>query len=402
MIYLNQAATSHPKPETVYQAVDRCLRGECGTNSRSNAHDAADYMVYQTREKLAKLFNIPYADRIVFTLNATEAINLALFGLLNPGDHVITTSMEHNAVTRALFYLQTHLAVSVTKIPGYADGNFDPQEIKKAIQPKTKLIVMTHASNVTGTLYPIAEVGELAQDKVIYFMVDAAQTAGNVGLDVQKAGIDILAFPGHKGLFGPPGIGGIYVAKGISLRPLKYGGTGSHSDLASMPEMMPDKFESGTPNLPGIAGLHAGAEFILQTGLTRIQQHELELTEYFLEEAANINQFLLYGSKETKHRVATVSFNILGCDPMEVGHALQEIYGIVCRAGLHCSPDAHKTIGTFPAGTVRVSFGYFNTKQEIELLLSGLQQIAKLGKPNGNNGLTRKIENNGSMVFINK
>jgi cysteine desulfurase/selenocysteine lyase len=392
MIYLNQAATSHPKPESVYRAVDQCLRGQCGTTSRSNANYDADRVVYRTREVLARLFNIAHAERIIFTANATEALNLAVFGLLAPGDHVVTTAMEHNAVTRPLHYLQTHQNVTVTKVPCSNAGELDPQDILRALQQKTKLIAITHASNVTGTLYPIEEVGEIARERDIYFLVDAAQSAGCVRIDVQKTGIDLLAFPGHKGLFGPPGTGGLYIAEGVELRPLKYGGTGSHSDLDTMPEVVPDRFESGTSNLPAIAGLNAGLEFILQKSIDEIRHHEMELTQLFINKVSELDGITIYGSLERWYRVATVAINIEDCDPMELGHALQEVYGIICRAGLHCAPDAHKTIGTFPYGCVRFSFGYFNTTEEVEKLISALSQIIQITKNNTINEYTNSVK----------
>jgi cysteine desulfurase family protein len=378
VIYFNQAATSHPKPESVYQAVDQCLRGQCGKTSRSNASYDADRVVYQTREVLARLFNITHAERIIFTANATEALNLAVFGLLDSGDHVVTTSMEHNAVTRPLHYLQTYQNVTVTKVPCSSAGELDPQDILRAIQQKTKLIAITHTSNVTGTLIPIEGIGEIARERGIYFLVDAAQSAGCVRIDVKKTGIDLLAFPGHKGLFGPPGTGGLYIAEGIELRPLKYGGTGSHSDLDTMPDVVPDRFESGTSNLPAIAGLNAGLEFILQKNIDEIRHHEMELTQRFINKVIELDGVTVYGSLESWYRVATVAINIENCDPMELGHALQEIYGIICRTGLHCAPDAHKTIGTFPYGCVRFSFGYFNTTAEVETLIAALSQITQM------------------------
>jgi len=381
MLYLNHAATSHPKPESVYQAVDTCLRGKCNGNGRSNADLDADRLVYQTRERIATLLNIPQSARIVLTSSGTESLNVALFGLLSPGDHVITTSMEHNAVTRSLHYLRTSRAVTVTKIPCSPEGELDPQDIRRVIQSKTKLIVITHASNVTGTILPIQEVGQIAKEHSILFLVDAAQTVGHLRIDVKNTGIDLLAFPGHKGLFGPPGTGGLYIAEGINFRPLKYGGTGSHSDLDTIPESLPDKYEAGTPNLPGIAGLKAGVEFILQTGLELIRRHELHLTELFLEKVVELDEIQIYGSQEPFHRVATVSLNITGCDPLEVAQALQEVYGIICRPGLHCAPDAHKTIGTFPQGTLRFSFGYSNTAEEVDALVTALSQIIEVMKP---------------------
>lgn len=375
MIYLDNAATSWPKPPEVLKAMRYCLE-EAGANPGRSGHKMsveAGKLVDATREALAKLFNITDIDRVIFTLNATDALNMAIKGALNPGDHVITTSMEHNSVTRPLYGLRK--VVSTTKVQCNNDGSLDIDEIKKAMQAKTKAIIMTHASNVSGTIMPINKVGALAREAGIIFIVDAAQTAGVLDIDVNQLNIDLLALPGHKGLMGPTGTGMLYVGERVDLKPFREGGTGSNSAVSGQPNILPEKYESGTLNSVGIAGLGAGVEFIRKTGLQKIRDHEMMLTSRFIEGARKIPGIKLYGPNKSTERVPVVSFIIEGKDVRKVGGALDQWYNIACRAGLHCAPDAHRTLGTFESKLIRFSFSYYNKVEEVDLALQSLSDI---------------------------
>ena len=380
MIYLDNAATTWPKPESVYQAVDQCLRTR-GANPGRGGHGmarAASLLLYETREALAELFGIADANQLVFTYNATDAISMAVMGLADPGDSIVTTSMEHNAVARTLRLAQSR-GVTIHVVPCDSTGQLDMQAMAAAIREKPKAVVMTHASNVTGTVMPVAEVGKLTKAQGVALMVDAAQTAGVEDIHVADMGIDILAFSGHKGLLGPQGTGGLYIHEAITVRPLRVGGTGSLSESDLQPEFMPDSLESGTPNTPGIAGLNAGVQFILQTGQTAIRAKEMELTGQLLAGLQAIPAASVYGRLELLGRTAVVSFTLKGQDSGQIAHLLDQQYAIACRSGLHCAPWAHKTIGTLKTGTVRLSPGYFNTQQEIEQALAAIREIAAQG-----------------------
>lgn len=379
-IYFDNAATSWPKPEEVYRAVDDCLRNY-GANPGRGGHRLslqAGRMVLETRECLAFLFNVPDSSRLVFTANVTEAINLALKGLLNPGDHVVITSMEHNAVVRPLWGLKA-TRVEVTVVNCSPEGHLEPEAVERALRPNTRLVCVNHASNVVGTIQPIGEVGKITARHGVLFLVDCAQTAGVLPLDVQKMGIDLLAFTGHKGLLGPTGTGGLYIREGIELRPLKEGGTGSRSEMLTQPEEMPDRYESGTLNTTGLAGLGAGVKFILKEGLEKILQHERELTAQIIEGLRGIKGVVLYGPRRVEERTAVVSFNLKDQEASQVSFALDQVFNIATRAGLHCAPLAHQTIGTLEMGTVRVSPGYFNTTKEVEHFLSAVHYLALHG-----------------------
>jgi cysteine desulfurase family protein len=376
-IYLDNAATSHPKPETVYQAVNEVLRN-IGANPGRSGHRLslkAGHYLTQTRESLARLLDIPDPKRIVFTINATEAINLGLKGLLKAGDGVITSSMEHNSVIRPLRFLESQ-GILVKVIPGDLKGRIKVEEINRAIDPHTRLIVLTQASNVTGGLMPVAEAAELARRKGILMMADAAQTAGLIPLSLKEMPIDLLAAPGHKGLMGPQGTGFLVIGPEVNLRPLKEGGTGSRSEEERQPDFLPDQMESGTLNTPGLAGLGAGVEFILKQGLSSIRKKEVALSRMVWEGLRKIKAVELYGPEEAEDRVALVSFNIKGLNPHLVASILDTAYDIAVRAGLHCAALAHRTLGTFPEGTVRVSPGFFNREGEIEVLIRAVSEIA--------------------------
>lgn len=374
MIYFDQASTSYPKPPNVLEEIQFCLENIGGNPGRAG-HSfsiAGARVLFEGREALAALFNIADSSRIIFTLNVTEALNLALLGLLKEGDHVIASSMEHNSVMRPLRFLQGSRRVSLSIVSCSDSGWLEPGQIKKAIRPNTRLIVLIHASNVTGTIMPIGEIKNLAGE--IPLLVDAAQTAGALPIDIETSGLDMLAFTGHKSLLGPTGVGGLYISQGISLEPLKRGGTGSFSEHEEQPEFLPDKYESGTPNVIGIAGLIGGLKFIKQIGVERIREHEVELTRKLLEGLEEIRGVKIFGMREPRKQVANVSIGLENVSLSELGERLDREFGIMVRVGLHCAPLAHKTIGTFPQGTLRFSMGYFNTPEEVDAVLSAVKQ----------------------------
>ncbi|EOC99415.1 aminotransferase class V-fold PLP-dependent enzyme [Caldisalinibacter kiritimatiensis] len=378
MIYLDNAATSYPKPNIVYETMMKAMK-EYGANPGRSGHKLAleaGRGIFETRELLSKLFNIDNPMNIVFTHNATDALNLGIKGLLKPGDHVITTSMEHNSVLRPLKALEK-AGVETTIIQCSPTGEIDVADIEKSIKDDTRLIVTTHASNLTGTIYPIREIGEIAKKYGIVYMVDAAQSAGVYDIDVQEMNIDMLAFPGHKGLLGPQGTGGLYIREGLDLHQLKEGGTGSKSNLLTQPDFLPDKFESGTPNTPGIIGLGAGIKYILERGIEDIRNHEKELTKYFIEELKKIQEVKLYGPCNVEKQAAVVSINIGDEDSSEVSYILDNVFNIAVRPGLHCAPLAHKTIGAYEQGTIRFSMGVFNTFNDIEKAVEAVRKISE-------------------------
>lgn len=377
MIYLDNAATSWPKPAAVYQAVEECLRHGAANPGRGGHRLAlaAGQTLYETREALAELFNIDDPNRIVFTLNTTAALNMALAGYLRPGDHVVTTSMEHNAVARPLRHLERR-GVRVTVVPCRSDGTLPLSALAQAVTPTTRALVVGHASNVTGTVVPLEDIGALAAQRGVALIVDAAQTAGVEEVDVAAMHIAMLAFAGHKGLLGPQGTGGLFVREDIELEPLICGGTGSNSESDLQPDFLPDRLESGTPNTPGIAGLGAGVRFVLDTGVSAIHQREMQLTERLLQGLGEIKNVQVYGPRTIEGRTAVVSFNIGHRDSAQIAYLLDRDYGIVCRAGLHCAPWAHHTLGTIRQGTVRFSPGYFTTAADIDAALDAVSRLA--------------------------
>jgi cysteine desulfurase family protein len=376
-IYFDNAATSWPKPPTVSAAMVDCVR-EVGGNPGRSGHRlsiAAARVVTSTREALAELFSADDPSRIVFAHNATHALNLALHGTLRPGHHVVTTGLEHNSVMRPLRHLET-LGVEVTVVPCGPDGMLDMDSARRAFRSNTRLLVATHASNVAGSVLPVSALATIAHEHGALALVDAAQTAGAIPIDVGHAEVDLLAFTGHKSLLGPTGTGGLYVRNGVALTPLIRGGTGSASAHETQPDFLPDAHESGTLNVAGIAGLNAGVRFVRETGLGSIQAHEQALATRFCDGARQIEGVSLYGPSSAADRTGVVSFTIAGTTPSEVGLLLDDSFGIMARTGLHCSPSAHKSIGTFPDGTVRFSFGWFNTAEEIDASLVALREIA--------------------------
>lgn len=377
MIYFDNAATTWPKPEEVYESVEytmRCYGANPGRGGHRMALDAAR-LVYDARQLLADFFNAESPKNIVFTSNTTDALNTAIKGVLRPKDHVITTSMEHNSVARPLYALKK-VGVEWDIVRCDSKGLLDPDDVKKAIKPNTRLIVATHASNVTGTIMPVKEIGEIARERGILFLVDAAQTAGAVPIDVREMKIDLLAFPGHKALYGPQGTGGLYVREGVKIVPIKEGGTGSFSEELEQPGALPDLLESGTLNTPGIAGLAAGVRFIKKRGIENIRAWEENITEKFLEGLNKIDRVEVYGPKDPRKMCAVVSLNMEGMDSSELAYILDSRFEIQVRPGLHCSPLAHATIGTKEKGAVRFSFSIFNTEGEIDRALEALKKIS--------------------------
>jgi len=380
--YFDNAATSWPKPQGFMNAIAD-YNELIGANPGRSGHRLsieAQRIIYDARAEIASLISAKDPLTIVFMSNATEALNTALQGLLGPGDHVITSGMEHNSVMRPLRFLES-TGLELTVVPCSGKGELDPGDINKYIKRNTRAICLTHASNVTGSVMPVEEAGKIAAERDIVFCVDAAQTAGSIKINVEEMNIDLLAFTGHKSLMGPQGTGGLYVRKGLDdrIRPLKFGGTGSMSEFEHQPDFMPDRFESGTPNTHGIAGLHAGLVFIRETGIDVIRKKEEDLTELFLKGLADIEGVNMYGPDSCMPRAPVVSFNVQGMDPAGISFDLDERSGIMSRPGLHCAPAAHKTIGTFPQGAVRFSFGYFNTMEEIIYALDAINTIIRKG-----------------------
>jgi len=399
LIYLDNAATSFPKPPEVLKAMSYFME-EVGANPGRSGHPLAreaDRIVLTARRNLARLFNITDPLRIVFTLNVTEALNMVFYGYLNKGDHVVTTGMEHNSVMRPLVYLKEIGYITLDIAPCDRKGFLDIDILKKLLKKNTRLVVVNHASNVCGTLQDIKAIKDVIND--IPLLLDAAQTAGVYPIDVNELGIDFLAFTGHKGLLGPQGTGGLYVRDGLCVRPLKRGGTGSRSEDLHQPDFMPDSLESGTQNNVGIAGLSAAVEFILSKGVENIRKHEQMLTKAFLDGIFDLQNVTIYGPLDIFRQVATVSLTFdntlpeasevsLGCgainlewfnDSVSVTEAeadLSRQHNILVRVGLHCAPIAHRTIGTFPDGTVRISMGYFNTLEDIDTAVKAIRQIS--------------------------
>jgi cysteine desulfurase family protein len=381
LIYLDNPATSWPKPPQVKDAMNKFME-EVGANPGRSGHllsIEAARIVYGAREALSVLFHVKDSSRIVFTMNATESINLALKGLLRPKDHVITSSMEHNSVMRPLRELEKN-GVELSIIPCSKEGMLDPREMEKRIKSNTKMVVLNHASNVTGTLLPVQEVALITRRHDLLLLVDAAQTAGAYPIDVERDGIDLLAFTGHKSLFGPQGTGGLVIGERVNEKemvPLKQGGTGSRSEFEGQPDFLPDRFESGTPNGIGIAGLLAGIQFVMEKGVEQIRRNESSLIEKLMMGLRKIPQVKFYGPENQKDRIATLSFNLEHLAPSEVALRLEREFGILCRPGLHCAPAAHRTIGTFPEGTVRFGLSIFNSETHVETAIQAVSLISK-------------------------
>lgn len=378
MIYMDNGATSYPKPREVIETLIDVTANYCANPGRSGHFMAARTAqeIYKTRLALARLFNIEDAARLVFTKNCTEAINLALKGILKDGDHVVTSSMEHNSIVRPLMELRKK-GVSTTFVSCRQDGSLDPDDVKAAIRRNTRLVILTAASNVTGTKMPLEEVGRIAVRKGILFMVDGAQGAGHMDLDVQKNHIDILAVPGHKGLMGPQGTGALYIRKGVQSAPLLAGGTGSRSKDEEQPEDFPEGYEAGTVNSPGIIALGAAVRFINKIGVKVIEAHEQRLTERLQKGLDEIDGVVIYGPEDTAQKTAVVAMNIEGIDCEEAANILNDRYGIAVRAGFHCSGRAHDTIGTGNIGCMRICPGLYTSDKEIDEVIRAVGDIVK-------------------------
>lgn len=377
MIYLDNAATSGTKPEAVYRASDEALR-KCSGNPGRSGHKvslAAGKIVEDARISCARLLSAEDSSEISFTFNTTGALNTAIYGTARPGSHIITSSLEHNSVSRPLEHLKT-LGCEVTVIRASVDTGVDPEEVRRAIRPDTSLIVMTHISNVTGTVNDVRAIGAVAREASVPFLVDAAQSIGTRTIDVVRDNIDMLAFPGHKGLLGPQGTGGLYVRKGIEIMPLTRGGTGSFSESLEQPSRMPDRLESGTLNVPGLAGLAEGVRFILDTGADRICEREAFLRNKLYEGLSAISGVTLYSPAPGCDAGCVVSFTIDGIDPAEVSMILDSAFDIAVRSGLHCAPYAHTMLGTIGSGgTIRVSPDWFTEEPEIDAFIEAISII---------------------------
>lgn len=367
-IYLDNAATSFPKPETVYHAVMHAMR-EIGASPGRGGHRRsleAGRLLFQARETIATLFCIPDSSRVIFTHSATESLNMALRGVLMPGDHVITSSMEHNSLLRPLYLLRRQ-GVELTVVTAGSDGLIDPGDVSRALRPNTRMIAVGHISNVSGTIQDVRHLASIAREAGALFLLDAAQSAGSEPIDAAGCGIDLLAAPGHKGLFAPQGTGFLYAAPTVPLKPLLAGGTGSGSSAEEQPDALPEGFEAGTHNVPGIAGLKAGAEFVLAEGVAAIGEKERLLTRMAAERLAEIPGITIYGPSDPALRGNVLSFTLAGVDPAALAFMLDQEFDIAVRAGLHCAPQAHRTIGAFPGGALRISPGWFNTREEIAI-----------------------------------
>lgn len=377
MYYFDNAATTFQKPKEVLETYIKVMN-EYGANPGRSGHSIARKAgmgIYETREIVASFFGIDNPMQIAFTANATESLNIGVKGILKSGDHVITTSMEHNSVLRPL-NSALDVGVEHTVINANTMGQIDLLELENAIKSNTKMIVTTHASNLTGTIFPIYDIAKIAKKHKLIYMLDAAQTAGVIDIDVKKIGIDILAVTGHKSLFGPQGTGIIYIDEKLDIKPLKEGGTGSKSYELRQPTIMPDLLESGTPNTPGIIALGAGIKFIQREGIQSIFEHETELCKYFMENIIDLKGIKIYGETIGKLRAPVVPINIGAEDSSAISYILDDEYDIATRPGLHCAPLAHKSIKTFEQGCVRFSFGYFNTKAEIDRAIKALSEIS--------------------------
>lgn len=384
-IYLDQASTSFPKAPGVAQAMMDYLTMN-GVNVNRGCYSSAysaEEVIYETRQLLAELFHFSKCKNVIFTPNVTTSLNFILKGFLKPGDHILVSAMEHNAVMRPVVQLAS-LGISFDRIPCRTDGSMILEKVEELIRPETKAIVTLHASNVCGTRMPLDALGEICQRHQLYFVVDSAQTAGIVPINMDKMHIDALAFTGHKGLRGPQGTGGFLVSQELAeqMEPLISGGTGSVSHTEEIPDFMPDRFESGTPNLPGIYGLHEALLYLKTHSLQAINEKELSLTGYFLEQLQALDDtgrhIRIIGKKDLTDRNAVVSIQTPEIDMSQVAWQLDNEYGVMTRVGLHCAPNAHKTLGTYPTGTIRFSFGPENTKNELDFAIQGLKKILDL------------------------
>jgi cysteine desulfurase family protein len=380
LIYMDNAATSWPKPPEVILAMERCMR-EAAANPGRGSHVMAvkaSRVVFEARKRLARLFRIANPNDIAFTLNTTHALNLAIQGLLKPGDHVVTTSTEHNSIRRPLETLKRTLGIKVTYVATDEQGRLNPKYIDDAINENTKLVAASHSSNLLGTITPLAELGKITRrHKGVKLLIDGAQSAGVLPIDVEEMGIDLLAFPGHKGLMGPQGTGGLYIHPDVDLEPLMQGGTGSRSEAPEQPAVRPDRYEAGTPNTVGLAGLAEGVSFVLRETVEAIHAREREITTRLMEGLLDIPGLKLLGPGIGEERTAIVAFVLEGVDPSELSFLLDQQFGIAVRSGFHCTPLGHESAGTLQTGAVRASPGYFTTDSEIVSLIEAVRDISR-------------------------
>ena len=383
-IYLDNASTTFPKPKSVADSIYNFLTNIGGNSGRSNHSNSmqTNRILYDTRQLVADFFNFNSPENVVFTNNITTSLNILINGIIKPGDHIITSSMEHNSVIRPLYKLKELFNIEIDIVNANIDGFINHTDILKAIKPNTKLIILSQASNVTGSIQPIKEIGSICKAKNIFFILDSAQGAGVLKTDFKEMNLNALAFTGHKSLFGPQGIGGFIIDNKLNeiCTPSIVGGTGSLSHSLYQPDFLPDKFESGTLNMPGIVGLYEGISFINKESLTSISEHNHYLRSHFIKELLNIDNITLYGDKTALNSTTCISFNINNLDSSELSFELDNNYGIKNRSGLHCAPLAHKTVGSYPFGSVRLSISYFNTISEIDYTLKALYDISKKHK----------------------
>lgn len=379
-IYMDNGATSFPKAPGVAESINNYIMNiGCSANrgAYSNSYSVED-TIFETRELICELFNYSKPENVVFTKNITESLNVLIKGLLKSGDHVIVSSMEHNAVMRPLNSLKDK-NIDFSRVECNSHGELNPEDIKIHIKNNTKAVIITNASNVCGTILPLKEIGEICSERNIFFIIDCAQTAGFLDLDFEEIKAHALAFTGHKSLLGPQGIGGFIIRDELikQVSPLIEGGTGSLSEIETQPEYMPDKYEAGTPNTVGIFGLNASLKYILNKGIENIRNEELQLVQIFLDKLKDIPEAKLIGLDSIKNRTAVISLDFTPLDNGEIAHLLSKEYNIMTRSGLHCAPSAHKTLGTFPQGTVRFSLSHFNTEEEVKLAIKAIKEILK-------------------------
>ena len=380
LIYLDNGATSYPKPEEVYAFMDSFYRSN-GVNPGRSGYDLSietGNIVENTRKVLTDYFNGMDRNRLVFSMNSTDAINLAISGLLEPGDHVITTKIEHNAVLRPLYHMSLYNDVEIDYVSFNKEGFVDPDDFIPKFKKNTKLVVVNHASNVIGNIQPVKEIGKLCRERDVTFLVDASQTAGKIPVDIQDMNIDVVAFTGHKSFLGPTGTGGLYIREGVEIKHTRAGGTGVKSAEKHHLEEYPYRLECGTMNIVGVAGLYAGVKWLMNKGMEKIHQHEMELCEQFMEGLSHIDKVITYCQSDLRDHIGVVSFNIEGLEAVDTGTILDGEYNVACRTGLHCAPLVHEQMGTDKIhGTVRVSFGPFNTEEHVSKTVAALKEIAE-------------------------
>jgi cysteine desulfurase / selenocysteine lyase len=384
MIYLDNAATTFPKPESVFQGIDAFVRSSAANPGRSGHRRAveAEAMIYETRRLIARLFAFPRSERVVFTLNATDALNMAIKGVLRPGDHAITSVLEHNSVSRPLNQLEQAGIITLTRLKANSEHMIDPDDVARAFKPSTRLVALTHVSNVTGTIQPVDAIGAIVRERNAFFLVDASQSAGVVPIAFERSCMDLLAFTGHKALLGPTGTGGLVVGERVEVSPWREGGTGGDSSSPVQPSELPHRLEGGTPNVFGIAGLREGVRILLERGVESILAHERNLLREFYRHLKDPESFLWYGADRSiaghqgEGRVGLVGINLPGLAPAELAAILDERFDIAVRAGLHCAPYAHKHLGTFPEGFVRFSVGMLTAPEDMRQAAFALNEIA--------------------------